>query len=82
MFGTSSRSQWRAKGNNSFSISKDTSNKLEAVVSVYQLQSDQLGLVPQFSGKLTRGRIWDAQFMVDHLSDLTYVKLIRIKSQK
>ena len=45
-------------------INKDTENKLEAGVSVDQLQSDQKVLVPQLSGKLISARIWAAQIMV------------------
>ena len=43
--------------------------KIEYVVSVDQLHSDQTVLVPQLSGKLTSARIWSAQVMVGHFSD-------------
>ena len=43
-----------------------------------QLQSAQPGLVTQLSGKLTISHIWSAQEIMNHLSDLTYVHLMRI----
>ena len=46
MFGTSSRSQWRKKGKKSGSTGKETGNNPGALVSVDQLQSAQLVLVP------------------------------------
>ena len=57
MFGTESRSQWRKKGKKSDFIWKGTDNKPRAALFVDQIQSDQTGLVPQFSGKLTSARI-------------------------
>ena len=68
--------------NKSVPISKYTDNNPGARVSVDQLQSTHTGLVPQFSGKLTIARIWDAQVMVDHFSYFTYVRLVRITSQE
>ena len=62
--------------NKSGSIKKETDNKPGDAVSVYQLQSDQLLLVPQLSVKLTSMHIWSTQVIVDHFSDLTYVRLI------
>ena len=64
------------------SISEDTYNKLGAGASVYQLHSDQTGLFPKSSGKLTSEHIWDAQVMVDHFSDLTYVHLMISTTQE
>ena len=63
MFGTARRRQWRIKGNKSGSVGKETDNNPVAGVLVDQLQSDQTGLVSQFSGKLTSSRIWDAQVL-------------------
>ena len=77
IFGTAMRRQWMTKGKKSGSISKDTGHKTRSVVSVNHLQSDKSGLVPQLSCKLTSARIWAAQVMVEHFSDLTYVHLIR-----
>ena len=82
MFGTEYRRQQITKGKKSGSIRKETGNKLVSGVSVYQLQSDQPGLIPQFSGKLTSARIWSDQVMVDNFSDLTHVHLTRITSQE
>ena len=47
------RNQWRTKGNESWSVRKDTDNNPGPGVSVNQLQSYQTVLVPQFSGNLT-----------------------------
>ena len=58
---------------------KETDIKPVVAVSVDQLHSDQKGLVPKLSGKITSARIWYAQVMVDHLSDLTYVHRMRSK---
>ena len=82
MFVTTRRRQWTTKGNKSGSIRKETENNPGDVVSVEQIQSAQTGLVPQLSGKLTSAHIWDAQFMVDHFSDLTYVHLMRSTIQE
>ena len=70
------------KGKNSESIRKYTDNTPRSGVSVDQLQSVQPGLVPLLSVKLTSVPIWDAQVMVDHFSDLSYVHLIRITRQE
>ena len=69
------------KGNKAGPVRKETDNKPEAAVSVDQPQSDYPGLVPQISGKLTSTRIWVAQVMVEHFSDITYVHLIKSTSQ-
>ena len=81
MFVTASRMQWITKVNKSESIRKDTDNNPVSGVSVYQLQSDPPGIVPQLSGKITIAHIWDAQVMVDHFSNLTYVHLMRSTNQ-
>ena len=65
------------KGKKPGSIRKETKNKPGYGVSVDQVKSDQPGLVPQLSGKLTSAHIWSAQVMVDNFSDLTYVHLIK-----
>ena len=82
MFGTSRRRQCIIKGDKSGSIRKYTANKLGSTVSVDQLQSDHLGLFPQFSGKLTSALIWDAPIMANRFNDLTYVHLTRIIFQE
>ena len=43
--------------------------------------SAHLGLVPQFSGKLTIARIRSAKLIADRSSDLTYVHLMIITNQ-
>ena len=64
------------KGKKSGSIRKETDNKSGALVSVDQIQSDHPGLVPQLSVKLKSARIWSAQVMMYHFSDLTYMNLM------
>ena len=82
MFRTARISQWITKWNKSGTVGKYTDNKQVAAVSVDQLQSDQTGLVPQFSGKLTSTHIWSTQIMVDHFSILTYEHLMRSTTQQ
>ena len=82
MFGTSRKRQWRTKGKKSGSINKETDNNPGSRVSVDQLQSSNPGLVPQLSGKITSARIWPAQLIVEHFSDLTYMHLMGITSQE
>ena len=81
MVGTARRRQLGTKGKKPGSIKKDTDNNTGYGVSLEQLQKNQPGLVPKLSGKLTSARIWDAQVMVDHFNDLTYVHLIRSTSK-
>ena len=61
---------------------KNIVDKTRYGVSVDQLQSAQIVLVPQFLGKLTSVRIWDSQVVVDNFSELNYIQLMRITSQK
>ena len=82
MFETSRIRQCITKGKKSGSIRKGTDHNPGDGVSVDQIHSDNPGLVPQFSGKLTSARIWDSQVMVDHFSDLTYLYLMRSKIQE
>ena len=81
-FGTVRRKKWTTKGKKSGSIFRDTENKTGAEVSVYQLQSDQPLLVPQFSVELTSAQIWSIQLIVNHFSDLNYVQLMRSTIQE
>ena len=81
-FGTTRRRHWGTKGKKPGSIRKGTDNKLGYTVSVDELQLDQQGLLPQFSGKIKSARIWSAQVVVGHFSDLTYVDLMRSKIQE
>ena len=38
--------------------------------------------MPQFPGKLTNARIWVDQVMIDHFSDLAYVRLMRTTTKE
>ena len=82
MFQTASRRQWRTKGNKSGSIGKETDKNPGVSVLLDQLQSNQTILVPQLLGKLTGVCSWASQVMVDHFSELTYVKIMRSTSQE
>ena len=65
-----------SKGKKLGSINNYTYNKPGVGVSVDQLQSDQNGLVPQLSYKLTSARIWAAQLIVEQYSDVTNIHLV------
>ena len=80
MFGTPSIRKWRTKVEISGFIRKETDNKPGTGVSVYQIHSAHPGLVAYFLGKLTIAQIRDAQVMVEHFSDITYVHLLRSTS--
>ena len=82
MFGTERKRKWIKRGKKLGSTRKNTDKNPGAAVSVYQIQLDKPGLVPQFSGKLTSTRIWVDQVMVNHFGDLTYVHLMRSTSQE
>ena len=70
------------KREKSGSVCKDADNKPGAGFSGDQLQSDHLGVVAQFSGKLTSAIIFDSQEIVEHFNDLTYVNLMISKNQE
>ena len=61
---------------------KETDNKPGARVAVDQLQSDQPGSIPQFSGKITSAYIWYDQLIVDRFCYLTYLHIMIITSQE
>ena len=82
VFLTERRWKCRTKVNKLGSIPKYTNNKPGDVVSVDQLQSAQSGLIPQLSVKIINALIWSTQVMVDHFSDLTYVRLMRSTIQE
>ena len=82
MFRTGRNRQYKIKGKKLVSIRKETDNNPGSGFSVDQLQSDELVLVPQLSGKLTGAKIWSAQVMVDHFSHLVYVDLLISTSQE
>ena len=82
MFGTSTRTQRRTKGDKSGSARGGNGNKPGAAVSVDQIQSAQPGLVPEVPVKLISALIWAAQVMVDQFIGLTYLHLIISTSQE
>ena len=76
LFGKSHRKWWRTKGYVRHGIKYDDDNTTGADTSTDQLVSAQSGLVPQTSGRLTGGRIWGANVMVDQFSNFISVHLI------
>ena len=50
-------------------------------VSNNQLVSAQTGLIPQFSGHLTRARFWGATIFIDHFSNHVHMHLMKSASQ-
>ena len=81
-FGKAHRKGWRTKGDGCHGKRRDDDNKPGAGTSTYQLVSAHAGLVPQTSGRLTRGRICGTNVMVDHFSNFIYVHLITSISGK
>ena len=81
LFGTAHFRPWRTKGK-AGTIRRASDENPGKGVSTDQLVSAQAGLIPQFSGHLTRARIWGATIFVDHFSDHVHVHLMRSVSQE
>ena len=82
MFGKVHRKGWITKVDGRHGIRWDDDDNPGAGTSIDQLISTQSGLVPQTSGRLTRGRICGTNVMVDHFSNFIYVHLITSISGK
>ena len=82
MFGTFLCCMWTPKGINFGSILNNTDKKPGTGIFVDQLKSSQPGLVHQFLGELTSGRIWSTQVMVDHLRNVVDVNIVHITSKE
>ena len=83
MFGQAHRKPWRTKAKSSKKkIRRDDDTAPGKGTSTNQLVSNQPGLVPQVSGRLTSARIVGATVYVDHFSDYTYVYLMRSLSSE
>ena len=80
LFGTAHRQPWRTK-KKAVTIHQDSDDKPGKGVSTDQILLAQAGLIPQFSGHLTRAQIWGATIFVDHFSDHVHVHLMRSASQ-
>ena len=80
LFVTAHRRPWRTKSK-AGTILRASDDKPGRGVSTDQLVSAQAGLITQFSGHLTRSRIWGATISVDHFSDHVHVHLMRSASQ-
>ena len=80
LFGTAHRWPWRTK-NKAGTIRQDSDDYPGKCVSTDQIVSAQAGLILQFSGHLTRARIWGAAIFVDHFSNHVHVHLMRSASQ-
>ena len=67
IFGSSHRSSWRTKENDScLLIRKPPETITEDMTSVEQTISDQPGLITQVIGALTHGKLWAATIFLDH----------------
>ena len=75
-FGRSHLRPWKSKRTPG-TIRKKSEIEPGDCVSIYQIVSAQPGLIPQISGYLTNMRTWGATICVDHVSDYTYVALMR-----
>ena len=80
LLGTSHRRTWRTKGK-AGTILRASDDKPGKGVSTDQLVLAQAGLIPQFSGNLTRAQIWGTTIFVDNFSDHVHVQLMRSESQ-
>ncbi len=76
IFGTAHCKPWQYKGLCG-AIRKETDNAPGECVSMNQLVSAQLGLIPQMAGFLTILHIWGATIFVGHFSDHVFVVLIQ-----
>eukprot|EP00957_Ditylum_brightwellii_P000365 27896-Ditylum_brightwellii.AAC.1 len=79
MFGEAHCKQWRSKGGRS-SIRKENETEPGDGTSTAQLVSNQSGLVPQLSGKLTNQWFTGAIIYVDHATNFLFVHLMRTLS--
>ena len=83
LLGQAHKRPWRTKQTKSGTAStlrKETVKEPGDVVGVDQLIFAQPGLVPQWKGTLTRGRIWAATVFVDYISGLVHVGLMTDQS--
>ena len=67
---------WITKGDGCHVIRQDDDNRTSYGTLTDQLVSNQSGLVPQTSGRLTGGHILGANVMVDHFSNFVSVNLM------
>ena len=83
LLGQAHKRPWRTKQTKSGTAStlrKETVKEPGDVVGVDQLISAQPGLIPQWKGTLTRGRIWAATVFVDYVSGFVHVGLMSDQS--
>jgi hypothetical protein len=72
-FGTAHQRPWRTKGKKS----GPDQTKPGDGVSVDQIISARLGLIPQMAGFLTSKRIWGCTTFVDHVGNYIYAHLMK-----
>lgn len=77
LFAKMKRKPWRSIGKKYPSIRKLTEDHPGANTSTDQLVSSHPGMIPQTSGKMTRGRYAGETVFVDHYSDFTYIHLMK-----
>ena len=78
ILGQAHKRPWRTKktkNGSSSTLRKETMKSPGDVVGVDHLISAQPGLIPQWKGTLTRGRIWAASIFVDYVSGFCHVGL-------
>jgi hypothetical protein len=75
LFGTCHRKPWCSKGLKGL-IKKETDNTPGKCVSMDQMVSTKLGLIPQMPSFLTNLRVWGATILVDHYSDYVFTALM------
>ena len=76
-FGQAHRKQWKVKGQLGNTIRSKNETRPGDGVSVDQIVSAQPGLVAQTAGFLTSDRIAGATVFVDHVTQFTYVHLMK-----
>eukprot|EP00957_Ditylum_brightwellii_P204611 15340125-Ditylum_brightwellii.AAC.3 len=78
MFGQAHKKPWRTKSKSSKKkIWRDTDDAPGKGTSTDQLVSNQPGLVPQVSGRLTRAQVVGVTVYVDHFTNFVYIYLMR-----
>ena len=76
-YGQAHKQPWRTKGKHTNPIRYKDDVNPGYCVSIDQIVSAQLVMVPQMSGYSTRNLIWGINLFVDHATDYTYGHLMR-----
>ena len=76
LFGNMTKRAWQTQGKSEQSIRKDHKDYPGANMSVDQMETTTLGLVPQSTRKLLTAKYSGATVFVDHHSNFTYLHLM------